>query len=169
MKDPVLHLPALEQSWVTLSADYVAADGSTPMTAIVELRTVDGSHRGDFFDASRLKPVLLVEGKPVEPAPQMIRRGPGVWFFVWNPPPGLGGLRATFGATFDSAPIVSPRTVPIATDHWSAVYASRAHGSSCSAGANAAGSLGGTASLVGAVFGLWGWRRAALTRRRRKV
>ncbi len=42
MKDPILHLPSAAQSWLTLSSDYVPADGSTPMTAIVELRTVDG-------------------------------------------------------------------------------------------------------------------------------
>ena len=39
MKDPALYLPSAAQSWLTLSSDYVAADGSTPMTAIVELRT----------------------------------------------------------------------------------------------------------------------------------
>jgi subtilisin family serine protease len=141
MKDPALHLPSAAESWITLSSDYVAADGSTPMTAIVELRTADGQHRGDFFDAQRLQPVLLVDDKPLAPAPQLIRRGPGVWFFAWTPAPGLGGSRATFGATFDGEPIVAPRTVPIAPDRWTAVYPSRAQGASCTAapGVGAAG------------------------------
>jgi subtilisin family serine protease len=132
MRDPALHLPAASQSWMALSSEFVAADGSIPMTAIVELRTEDGGHRADFFAASRLKPVLLVSGRPVSPPPQMIRRGPGVWFFVWNPPPGLGGGNATFGATFDGVPIVNPKTVPIATDPWTATSPSRVSGASCS-------------------------------------
>src|SRR5262249_37615128 len=41
MKTPALYLPEAARSWLTLSADYVAADGSTPLTAIVELRTAD--------------------------------------------------------------------------------------------------------------------------------
>ncbi|HVH45230.1 MAG TPA: S8 family serine peptidase, partial [Labilithrix sp.] len=153
MKNPALHLPALEQSWVTLSSDYVAADGSTPMTAIIELRTADGSHRGDFFDAPRLQPVLLVDGKVVNPPPQMIRRGPGVWFFVWEPPPGLGGSHATFGATFDGAPIVTPRTVPIAPDRWSAVYPSTGKGSSCASApaGTSSGAGDGLATAAGLV------------------
>ena len=97
MKNPELQLPAADQSWLTLSSDYVPADGSTAVTAIVELRTVDAKHRADFFDKQRLLPVLLVDGMPFEATPEIIRRGPGVWFFVWKPPPGLGGSRATFG------------------------------------------------------------------------
>lgn len=148
MKDPKLHLPALEQSWVALSSDYVPADGSTPMTAIIELRTADGAHRGDFFDAGRLRPVLLVDGKEVKDVPPMIRRGPGVWFFVWEPPPGLGGSRATFGATFDGAPIVTPRTIPIAPDRWTALYPSYAKGSSCASAGGSAPAGGASSALL---------------------
>src|SRR5690606_7606683 len=122
MRTPALHLPSARSSWITLSADYVAADGSTPLTAIVELRTEDGEHRGDAFEPNRLQPVVLVDGQPVPASPALIRRGPGVWFYAWTPPPGLGGSRATFGATFDGAPIVAPRTVPIASDGWNASY-----------------------------------------------
>lgn len=131
MKNPALQVPSAAESWITLSEDYVPADGSTPVTAILELRTTDAAHRADFFDSERLKPVLLVDGAPFEVTPTLIRRGPGVWLFVWKPPPGLGGSHATFGATFDGEPIVAPRTVPIATDAWNARYPSKATGSSC--------------------------------------
>ncbi|MBX3222521.1 MAG: S8 family serine peptidase [Labilithrix sp.] len=159
MQNPALHLPAFEQSWVALSSDYVPADGSTPVTAIIELRTADGAHRGDFFEAERLQPVLLVDGKAVNPAPVLVRRGPGVWFFAWEPPAGLGGSRATFGATFDGAPIVAPRTLPIAPDRWTAVYPSHAKGSSC---ASTAGTAGGSGALAWLGLAL----AAALFRRR---
>ncbi|AKU94507.1 Ser-type protease [Labilithrix luteola] len=132
MHDPKLYLPHASQSWLTLSSDFVPADGSTPVTAIVELRTEDGQHRGDFFDKNRLQPVLKVDGKPVDTLPEMVRRGPGVYFFAWKPPAGLGGSLATFGATFDGVPIVESKTVPIATDRWNAAYPSHASGSGCS-------------------------------------
>ena len=54
MRNPELQLPAAAQSWLTLSSDYVPADGSTAVTAIVELRTGDAKHRADFFDKKRL-------------------------------------------------------------------------------------------------------------------
>jgi hypothetical protein len=159
MKNPALNLPVAEQSWLTLSSEYVPADGSTPVTAIIELRTKDGQHRGDLFDAPRLTPVLLVDGKPVEPPPTLVRRGPGVWFFVWSPPAGLGGSRATFGADFDGAPIVAPRTLPIAPDRWTAAYPSFAKGSSC------AQSPGSAVSSFGLVVAMA--IGAAASRRRR--
>jgi MYXO-CTERM domain-containing protein len=161
MRDPKLHLPSAATSWITLSSDYVPADGSTPVTAIVELRTADGEHRGDMFDANRLVPHLLVDGKPFEPQPPMIRRGPGVWFYVWTPPPGLGGSRATFGATFDGQPIVAPRTVPIAVDRWNAAYPSEAKGSGCAAAPSSAPAAPWSAIVLG-LAGL-----GAITRRRR--
>jgi len=37
--DPALVLPEAARSWLTVRADYAAADGSTPVTAILELRT----------------------------------------------------------------------------------------------------------------------------------
>lgn len=144
MRTPSLHLPDANQSWLTLSSDFVAADGSTPITAIVELRTADGQHRGDFFDVARLAPTLAVDGEAVTPTPAIIRRGPGVYVYVWTPPAGLGGSRATFGATFDGAPILASRTVPIAPDRWTAAYPSFAKGAGC-----AVSSVGSRDGLVG--------------------
>jgi len=148
MRDPRLQLPSAAQSWITLSADYVAADGSTPLTAIVELRTDDAEHQADFFDAKRLSAHLSVDGRPVDTQPEIQRRGPGVWFYVWNPPPGLGGSRATFGALFDGDPIVAPRTVPIAADRWNAAYPSNAKGSGCAAAPTSSGAGGFVALLA---------------------
>jgi subtilisin family serine protease len=159
--DPRTYLPSIERSWLTLSSEYVPADGSTPMTAILELRTADGAHRADFFDLPRLAASVTVDGAPVDPPPTVVRRGPGVWFFVWNPPPGLGGARATFGATFDGAPVVAPRTLPIATDRWTAVYPSHATGSSCSGVPGGPRGPGGTIAVALAVA-------AAVRRRRRR-
>jgi hypothetical protein len=160
MQNPADVIPSFVQSWVALSSDYVAADGSTPMTAIIELRTADGQGRADFFDKNRLQPVLLVDGKPFDPQPQLVRRGPGVWFFTWTPPPGLGGSRATLGATFDGQPIVAPRTVPIATDRWTAAYPSYGTGSGCNVHGSAGG--GATGLLLAAAMLL----RRRLTRSR---
>lgn len=134
MQDPKLQLPSAGHSWLVTSSDWVAADGSTPLTAIVELRTEDGAHRADFFDASRLAATVTIDGEPVTPPPTLTRRGPGVWFYSWTPPRGRGGGFATFGATFDGAPITAPRTLPIATDRWNSAYPSHGAGSGCGVG-----------------------------------
>jgi MYXO-CTERM domain-containing protein len=152
MKNGVLLLPDPSQSWLTLSEDYVAADGSTPLTAIVELRTTNAERRADLFDIARLQPVVLVDGRAAENPPQMIKRGPGVYFFVWTPPPGLGGSRATFGATFDGQPVVSSRTIPIAADGWNATYPSHAGGSGCNMHGSAPGAGAGLLIAVAALF-----------------
>lgn len=170
MRNPALQLPALDQSWITLSSDYVPADGSTAVTAIVELRTVDAKHRADFFDKNRLAPVLLVDGQPFDVQPELVRRGPGVWFFTWKPPPGLGGSRATFGATFDGQPIVTSHTVPIAADRWNAAYPSHATGSACSTSAGAGGGwgAGGSGARAGASAGAMALAMLIARRRRRR-
>jgi hypothetical protein len=128
MRDPLLMLPSAANSWLTISTDYVVADGSTPTVVIVELRTT-GGHVADLFSPSRLQPVVTVNGAPYEPAPTMVRRGPGVWFYSIQPTAGLGGQTITLGASFDGSPIVKPRTVPIAADPWTADYPSEAGGS----------------------------------------
>ncbi|MBX3225693.1 MAG: S8 family serine peptidase [Labilithrix sp.] len=160
MRDPASIMPALEQSWIALSSDWVAADGSTPLSAIVELRTADGEHRGDFFDSTRLQASVLVDGKPVTPAPAITRRGPGVWIYSWTPPPGLGGSRASFGASFDGAAIVAPKALPIGTDRWSAMYPSQASGSGCGVARGAYGAPPWGAALALALLALIVLRRS---------
>ncbi len=132
---PAELLPGRAQSWLTLSADYVAADGSTPLTAILELRTADGQRRADLFDSGRLVPVVAIDGHPVSLPPPVSRRAPGVYFFAWQPPRGLGGSRVTFGATFDGEPIVTEKTIRVATDRWMAAYPSAGGGSGCAVSA----------------------------------
>jgi hypothetical protein len=129
MKNPALVLPVLSASWITLSADELTADGSTPLTAIVELRTVGGARRADLFNASRLAPVVKLDGSDLSQLPPMQRRAPGVWVFTITPPAGLGSHTLTLGATFDGAPIVTSKTVAISTDVWTQNYPSRAAGS----------------------------------------
>jgi hypothetical protein len=133
MSDPALTLPSANESWITLSTDYMLADGSTATIAIIELRTAD-KHAADLFAPSRLAPLVKVDGQSVEPAPAVVRRGPGVWFYSLLPRPGFGGQSITFGATFDGEPIVTPRTIPIATDPWTATYPSEASGGCSIAG-----------------------------------
>ncbi len=129
MKNPVLALPAFSQSWETLSSDYAAADGQTPVTVILELRTADGSHRADLFDSSRLAPQIEIDGTAVsDDLPVITRHGPGVYVYAFNAPVGSGGSSVTFGATFDGQPIVTPHTVPISTDIWTGTYPSSARG-----------------------------------------
>ena len=125
--DPTTLLPDPASSWITLSSSYLAADGSTPLTAILELRTAGGAHRADLFDLARLQPLVSINDD-IQPPPALVRHAPGVWSFVVQPPAGLGGSSITLGATFDGEPIVVPKRVPIATDVWSAEYATTASG-----------------------------------------
>ncbi|WP_394823406.1 S8 family serine peptidase [Pendulispora albinea] len=128
MKNPALALPSAGTSWITLSADHAAADGSTPMTAIVELRTADGQHRADMFDGARLQPRVELDGKPLVTLATMLRRGPGLWSYAFAVPKGNGGSKLLLGATFDGSDIVAPKTVPIAADLWVAHYPTSAKG-----------------------------------------
>jgi subtilisin family serine protease len=130
-------LPAADQSWMTLSAEYYAADGTTPLYAIVELRgeltgSTDLAPRADIFDSTRLQPYMKVGGGSHVP-PILVRRGPGLWTMGVDLGAGYGGASITLGVTFDGVDIVPPKTVPIATDVWTASYASSASGS-CAVG-----------------------------------
>ena len=125
--NPAEILPGPGASWITLSASYFAADGSTPLTAVVELRTARLGRRADLFDPRRLQPVVRIDDA-LQPPPTLVRRAPGVWTFTVPPASGRGGSTMTLGATFDGEPIVVPKSIPIATDVWSGEYATTATG-----------------------------------------
>lgn len=177
MTSPQVALPAPETtddtkkhtggSWMTLSSDLLLADGSTPLVAIFELRSAFGEP-ADLFEASRLAAFMKVDDFTVDPPPRLVRKGPGVWTFSLLPNPGFGGSRLTVGATFDGAPLVAERTIPIATDPWTASYPSGAAGSGCSVspGRGALSARGGGAAEVGG--GVLGILLARRRRRRRR-
>jgi hypothetical protein len=134
IRDPQTALPVRAASWLTLSADTVLADGSTPLQAIVELRSAQGAP-ADGFDPTRLVAYARVDGAALAGAVTSFdRRGPGVWVATVELPAGLGGSILTVGVTFDGSDIVAPRSVPVATDAWTAGYASSAKGG-CTAAA----------------------------------
>ena len=160
-------LPAADQSWMVLSADYYAADGTTPLYAIVELRGEPSNSalapRADLFDPTRLQPYMKV-GTTTRVPPTLVRRGPGLWSLEVNLETGLGGSSVTLGVTFDGVDIVAPKTVPIAADVWTASYASSA-GGSCAVG-RASAPRQGVVAVVAMVAAAWGARRRRRARRR---
>jgi hypothetical protein len=164
MTDPKAFMPAQDKSWITLSADYVAADGSTPLTAIVELRTDQLDETGEPRRADmlgdRLQPLVKMDGQ-VTASPPIQRRGPGVWFYTIQPPAGLGGSSFTLGATLDGEEIVTAKTVPVAADIWTAEYPSHAKGG-CAVGPTVRAKRGGEGGL-----GVMTAAALALIRRRR--
>ena len=160
MKNPTLVLPSASASWASLSADYATADGSTPLTVILELRTEAGK-RASLFDASRLQPVVTMLGRPVV-TPEIVRSvAPGLFSYQVVLPRGLGGRSLTVGATFDGANIVPPVTIPIATDTWTASYLGEAKGA-CNAGGGDPGVLAGVAASA-VLLGLRSRRRRRLS------
>ncbi|MDB4994288.1 MAG: Ser-type protease, partial [Myxococcaceae bacterium] len=178
MHTPALYLPSASRSWLTLSADYASADASTAITAIIELRTEDGQHRADFFDARRLQPFATLDGQPIAALPTIVRRGPGVYSYELTPPRGSGGSSLTLGATFDGTLIVATKTVPVGADIWTANYPSYGRGGCSCDVIGARGPLGQereawSLALVAAIAVLTARSRAkrssrgAPTRRRR--
>jgi subtilisin family serine protease len=135
MKNPVLSLPVAATSWLSTSVDHVAADGSSAATVYLELRNAEGT-QADLFEASRLQPTVAIDGVPVSAVAgaspvSIVRRAPGLYTYSFVAPPGRGGSTVTFGATFDGAPVVASRTIPIAADGWRASYGARMNGFSC--------------------------------------
>jgi subtilisin family serine protease len=133
LRNPVVALPDASESWLSLGADELLADGSTPMQAIVQLRASrTGSTApppADGFDQGRLVAYGAVDGLPYDGAiASFVRRGPGVWVATVQLPAGLGGSTLTVGVTFDGNDIVAARTIPIATDAWNAEYPPSAKG-----------------------------------------
>jgi hypothetical protein len=124
-------LPSRQTSWLVPGATYAVADGSKPLVVIVELRTEDGQRRADNFDPSRLAARVVYGDSNMPLTPNLVRKGPGLWFYTVQVPPGNGGSTVTLGATFDGVAIVDDKTIPIATDRWTAVFPSSALGSGC--------------------------------------
>ncbi len=126
LSDPELALPVLSQSWMSVGTDMYLADGSTPVTAIFELRTSAVGDAAplpaDGFGDGRLATYVLVDGAPFGTPPPIQRSAPGVGLSKVSLPAGLGGSSLTVGATFDGADIVPPKSIPIATDFWNAEY-----------------------------------------------
>jgi subtilisin family serine protease len=155
--EPALALPVRQESWLTLGADFYLADGSTPLQGVLELRssrTRAGVLPADGFAQSRLAAYALVDERPVAGAAQVARRGPGVWVITVRLPAGLGLSHLTVGATFDGAPIVEEKTVPIATDAWTADYPATVRGG-CAVTSTAVGRPGAhTRDAAGVVLGL---------------
>ncbi|HEY8039128.1 MAG TPA: S8 family serine peptidase [Polyangiaceae bacterium] len=164
LKDPQLALPVRSLSWLTLGADQLLADGSTPLEAIVELRAAGPGNGArppaDGFGDGRLAAYVLVDGLPYAGAVQsLVRRGPGVWLATVQLPAGLGGSNLTVGATFDGADVVDPRSIPIATDAWNADYPPSVKG-----GCGVAGGSGSAGMTFGVALVLLLARRRAFTR-----
>ncbi|HXN31395.1 MAG TPA: hypothetical protein VN894_06010, partial [Polyangiaceae bacterium] len=145
---PQLALPARSESWMTLGADVYLADGSTPLTAVVELRTALGTNGApapaDDLGEQRVAAYALVDGSFHGSVP-VAKIGPGVWRATAQLPAGLGGSTLTLGVTFDGMDIVDPKSVPIATDVWSAEYPPTVRGG-CTIGA--AGDRGGESAFA---------------------
>jgi hypothetical protein len=91
--------------------------------------------------------VIRLDGQKIEPPP-FVRRGPGVWFLTFVPRRGWGGATLSFAATFDGEEIVEPKTVPVATDIWTAQYPARAKGGCSCDTARARGTSGLWMSVV---------------------
>jgi subtilisin family serine protease len=156
MQKPENALPSPGNSWLALSQNYLAADRSTPMTVLVELRTAAGDP-ADFFDGARVGPVVIIDGVR-QAGVKALRRSPGVFAYEFVAPPGLGGRSVTFGAEFDGQGIGQWKTVPIAVDGWSAAYPPKAAGG-CDVAPRGSGAGSGGAALFAAVAALL-WARA---------
>ena len=155
MSQPDAALPDAGASWMTLSEDFLVADGSTPLTATLEMRTATGK-RASLFDDSRLRPFAMLDGTDL--APPIVRgEAPGLFTFVVRMPAWAHANDSiTLGATFDGQTVVGPLTIPVALDPWTAGYPSFSEG-----GCNA--SRGGTGELAAPLFllGLLALRRRA--------
>jgi subtilisin family serine protease len=169
MHEPLLALPVMAQSWMTLGADVFLADGSTPMQAILELRA-DSTGTGaaplaDGFAADRLAAYVLVDGLPYAGGiSSFVRRGPGVWLVTVELAAGLGGNNLTLGVTFDGANIVAAKAVPIATDAWNADYPPTLEGG-CSVANGQRSGWGVGGALLGGLMLIRAWRRKRRDRR----
>jgi subtilisin family serine protease len=146
MHHPGMALPDRSASWLVVGADTVLADGSTPLEALLQLRSSpDGGapSPADGFDSSRLSVYAQLDGQTFAQWPcdtggtanaSCQRKGPGLWRISLQLAGGLGGQSLALGATFDGADIVDPRSIPIATDTWNAAYPPQVAGGACATG-----------------------------------
>ena len=141
-------LPDPSQSWMTLSEDFALADGSTPITATVELRTTSNT-RATAFDSSRLQALASIGGTAIGTGGIVRGLAPGLFTFTVQIPPGFAGSSLTLGVTFDGAPVVSAITVPVALDSWTAGYPSYTEGGCNTQGSRAGGDVGPSLFLLG--------------------
>ena len=146
MASPDSALPDPSVSVMTLSEDYAPADGSTPITATLELRTTSG-HRASLFDASRLHAIAVLGVFPLDAT---IVRGaaPGLFMFTVAIPPGHANETLTLGATFDGADVVPQATIPVALDAWTAGYPPYV-GGGCSSARSGTGNAAPAVLLLG--------------------
>ncbi len=163
LRTPVVALPVASQSWLTLGGDVYFADGSTPMQAILELRSASTgagvAPPADGFADGRLVAYVLVDGLPYAGGiASLTRRGPGVWLATVQLAGGLGGNNLTVGATFDGNAIVAAKSIPIATDAWNADYPPSIAGGCVAAGGEGTAWEAGAPLLIGVIVG-WGRRR----------
>jgi hypothetical protein len=149
-------------SWLSLGQAFYFADGSTPIDALIELRAPPNASGlalpADGFASGRLTAYAAVDGAAVPGVDPPVRRGPGVWTLHVQPPAGLGGSTLTVGARLDGVDVVTPVSVPIGTDAWSALYPSSLRGG-CSTG-------GGPRPPGGAVYACAAAGALLLERRR---
>jgi subtilisin family serine protease len=170
IRDPIAALPVRAQSWLTPSAEFYRADGTTPFQTILELRAAPTPGAlpapADGFASDRLQANVLVDGQPYPGGVQSIdRRGPGVWVPTVVLPAGLGGSTLTLGVTFDGQPIANDVSVPIAVDAWDAEYPA-----SIAGGCSLTGGQGGASTSAAAVwFAALGYLTVSAARRHRRV
>ncbi len=158
-------LPDLKSSWVTLGAEFAIADGSTPIQAVFELRGAGPAGgapppAAGGFDDSRFVPYARVVGTGGAPAPAqggatslaISRKSTGVRVVTIRVPAGLGGSQLVVGGAFDGVDVVQSKTLPIATDHWSADYIPEVGGGCAVSEAKAEGRRG---SYPGSRLMLW--------------
>jgi subtilisin family serine protease len=121
-KAPRVVQPALAASWLAASTDFIAADATTETLVTLQLRSADGGERADGFPPAALRADVALNNVPVSPSPPIVRIAPGLFQFRVRAPAGAGGSNMTLGASFDGAPIVASRVLPVAPDGWRATY-----------------------------------------------
>ncbi|APS00600.1 S8 family serine peptidase [Pajaroellobacter abortibovis] len=154
IQNPALALPSRSTSWLFLSSEFIHADGSRPIYALLRLQAEDGQHQADGFDLARLEPFVVLSGQR-QPNPPIERRGPGLFSFTVTVPAGFGGSSLTVYALFDGEAIVEPKTISVAVDPWRSTYPSLVKGG-CAVGLGSLESGDGLDWLIVGLLGVGG-------------